>query len=88
MPDTLDPETELRTLLEEAMWDGDTDKCDEIAPCQCCCHEHTFTTCSARLWGGCRGQGSTDIDAQSWADYYLKTQGMTEEQFFTPFEPS
>lgn len=37
------------------MWAHDTDALFELAPCGCCCHEHYFDDCVARLYGGCRG---------------------------------
>jgi len=46
--------------------------------CECCCSDHTFSGCKARLWGGCRGQGTLSNDEISeWARHY----GMTREQF-------
>jgi hypothetical protein len=61
------------------MWAGDVDLLDELAPCRCCCHEHTFESCEAREWGGCRGQGTmTRAEELSWAKHY----GMTLEEFF------
>jgi hypothetical protein len=75
-------------LLEAAMWAGDTDLLYEIAPCLCCCHEHTFGLgCPAYQWGGCRGQGSAEDPASaenlpSWLAHYKKFHGMTEDEFF------
>jgi hypothetical protein len=71
--------------LEEAMWAGDVDKLYELAPCSCCCHEHTHAWCRARLWGGCRSglaYGDTGDDAQAWLEHYKRFHGMTEEQFY------
>jgi hypothetical protein len=28
--------------LEQAMWGGELDALWELAPCRCCCGEHTF----------------------------------------------
>ncbi len=44
--------------LEAAIWSGDTYRLHELAPCHCCCEEHTFSDCPARAWYGCRGQWS------------------------------
>lgn len=55
-----DIDEELRnrfSTVEEAMWAGDQARCYELAPCRCCCDEHTFFNCEARTWGGCLGQG-------------------------------
>jgi hypothetical protein len=65
--------------VEDAIWAGDMDWLDEHLHCECCCNEHTGEGCPARLWGGCRGQGSmTRADEESWARHY----GMTLDQFF------
>ena len=56
------------------MWDGDVDRLHEIASCRCCCSDHTFEDCIARLWEGCRGSGTlTRQDIQKWADHYKMT---------------
>lgn len=70
--------------LEAAVWAGDYDKLQELAPCRCCCHEHTFGSgCPAYAWGGCRGQATvTREELESWADHYARFHGMTREQFF------
>ncbi len=69
--------------IERAMWEGDVNKLDELAPCGCCCHEHTFENCPARDWYGCRGQGTmTRADEDSWARHYETAHGMTREEFF------
>ena len=50
------PEIVVRLMaIERAMWDRDYDALDAIAPCRCCCDDHTFASCLTRLWGGCRG---------------------------------
>lgn len=36
------------------MWAGDTERLQELYPCECCCKEHTHTTCPARHYNGCR----------------------------------
>lgn len=69
--------------LEAAMWAGDIDRLRELAPCQCCCADHFFDCCEARVWGGCRGQDSmTRADHESWAHHYVQFHGMTRDQFF------
>lgn len=72
--------------LKAAMWAGDIDALQEIAPCGCCCHEHTHIYCAAREWGGCRsglrpGESEKGI-AEEWADFYVKERGMTREEFY------
>ncbi len=72
-------------ILEDAMWAGDEARLWEIAPCRCCCHEHTFGWgCPAYVWGGCRGQGSVEWSAEeeSWARHYMSVHGMTRNQFY------
>jgi hypothetical protein len=65
--------------IENAMWAGDLDKLHELAACICCCHEHTFEHCPARVWDGCRGSGTlTFTDTEEWRAFY----GMTETQFY------
>lgn len=72
--------------LIDAMWAGDVDRLEELAPCGCCCHEHTHIYCGAREWGGCRsglGPGeSLEGDAQAWQEHYAKYHGMTEAEFY------
>jgi len=68
--------------IERAIWDGDTGWLDLHLGCGCCCHEHTFEGCPARMWNGCRGQYSSDYDDESWARFYETAYGMTREQFF------
>jgi hypothetical protein len=73
-------------VLAAAMWAGDVDTLHELAPCGCCCHEHTFSSCAARVWGGCRsglGPGETlEGDEQAWKEHYARFHGMTEAQFY------
>ena len=67
--------------VKEAMWAGDTDRLQELAPCQCCCSEHTCReACRAWVWGGCRGYGTKDphTEAVAWAKHY----GMTLDEFY------
>jgi hypothetical protein len=71
----------LPEWVEEAIWSGDSDTLRERAPCGCCCSEHTFERCPARLWGGCRGQGTlTMMDVDEWASHY----GVSREEFLDP----
>lgn len=73
------------TAIETAMWAGDTDRLREIAPCRCCCVEHTFSDCAARQWGACRGgQGPTPQQLQEeWVRHYERFHGMSRERFFS-----
>lgn len=73
--------------LEEALWAGDADRLQELAPCECCCHEHTFTCCKARQWGGCRGQGSEQYEPEPWFQFLKQTRGMTWEEFYGRKKP-
>jgi hypothetical protein len=71
----------LPKWMERAIWEGDVDALQERAPCVCCCAEHTFESCPARLWRGCRGQDSlTRKDIDEWARHY----GMTVYDFLNP----
>jgi hypothetical protein len=64
--------------MEKAIWDGDINTLYEKAGCRCCCAEHTSEDCPARLWEGCRGQGTlTQADIDSWVRHY----GITKEKF-------
>ena len=73
----------MRGELERAMWAGDIERLDEIARCRCCCHEHTFEWCYARIWGGCRGQHTmTRAEERSWVEHYRRFHGMTEDEFW------
>jgi hypothetical protein len=68
----------LPVWMVDAIWAGDLDTLEERAGCICCCAEHTFEHCPARLWEGCRGQGAlTRADIDEWARHY----GMTREEF-------
>ena len=74
----------MTTAIENAMWRGGTDQLHELAPCICCCAEHTFEECPARAWFGCRGNGVTpQDDAEAWAEHYQAHHGMTREEFFS-----
>jgi len=46
---------EQQKKIADAMWAKDLDALEELAPCKCCCNEHTFRDCPARAWHGCRG---------------------------------
>ena len=73
----------LPANLAWALWAGDVDRLHELAPCGCCCWEHTFEWCEARLWFGCRGQGTmTRAEEKSWFQFYKETRGMSEAEFF------
>jgi hypothetical protein len=69
--------------LESAAWAGDIDQLHELAPCDCCCDEHTFGNCPARAWGGCRGQNAmTREDERGRQRHYEQFHNMTEDQFY------
>jgi hypothetical protein len=71
--------------LHEAMYAGDVEKLDELAPCNCCCAEHTFLNCPARIWGGCRGGAlgdDPDAEEASWLRHYQTHHGLTEDEFY------
>jgi hypothetical protein len=42
--------------IEDAMWRGDNAWLANNLPCKCCCEEHTYRDCPARVWSGCMGQ--------------------------------
>jgi hypothetical protein len=71
-----------QTTLEEAIWAGDVDRLYDLAPCKCCCADHTFSNCPARQWNGCRGQDSEQYDSKKWFEFYKATRGMTEAEFY------
>lgn len=78
---------ETLAAIQKAMWENDIDTLDRIARCECCCGDHTFESCYARLWGACRGQGSlTRADITKWEEHYAKTRGMTRDEFYGTFE--
>jgi hypothetical protein len=73
----------LPPRLAEAVWAGDVNALCRLAPCRCCCHEHTFESCEARLWGGCRGQSTmTRAEEESWANHYARFHGMSWDAFY------
>jgi len=78
-------ESQMDERLRTAMWEGDVATLEELAPCGCCCAEHTFGPgCPAYQWGGCRGQGVGDerAEEESWKRHYMAEHGMTEAQFY------
>ena len=69
--------------LDIALWAGDVTALQKLAPCVCCCSEHTFNHCPARAWYGCRGQGAmTRADQEAWCRHYMTHHGMTEDEFY------
>lgn len=71
--------------LQEAMWSGNVDRLHELAPCDCCCDEHTSVHCPAREWNGCKSglaPGEDEDDRSWWVAYYEQTRGMTATEFF------
>jgi len=67
--------------LKNAIWAGDMDKVHALAPCRCCCVDHTFDDCLARAAGVCRGQGEPTFaerrsDEASWARHYKEHHGI------------
>jgi hypothetical protein len=79
-------DAELLQRIEAAMWDSDTALLDELAPCRCCCHEHTFESCPARAWHGCKGQAGDEVtqaEVESWVRVYAAApHWMTRAEFF------
>lgn len=73
----------VASRIRDAMWAGNTELLHELAPCDCCCEEHTYDSCPARQWYGCRGQETmTFADGLEWAAHYSRYHGMTEQEFF------
>lgn len=79
----LTPE-EFVAKLEGAFWAKNKDDLHSLAGCDCCCHEHTFPNCLARLWGGCRSaraygddRPTDQDDVEGWAAHY----GVSLEEF-------
>lgn len=80
-----DKDPELMTALEKAIWADDRATLDRLAPCDCCCWEHTFLYCDARIWNGCRsglGLGEIAYDERAWAQHYKQYHGMSKEEFY------
>lgn len=71
---------EWKEAVNEAMWDNNRERLDELrASCDCCCDEHTFESCGARYVGDCRGQNAmTHTDLAGWMKHY----GMCSEEFY------
>jgi hypothetical protein len=63
-----------RSQIERAIWEGDVDLLQELAPCRCCCAEHTFEQ------SGCRGSDS--VDEASWQKFYEQHRGMSSDEFY------
>ena len=61
-----------RAQIEDAMWAGNMDWLHENAECVCCCWEHTFMGCPARIWAGCRGgfEGEKSYDPEGYLDWW------------------
>ncbi len=82
----IDMDSELKTKVKQLMWAGGVDELREIAPCSCCCADHTNAYCPARLWEGCRSglpYGEDEhSEAQKWADHYAKYHDMNKESFY------
>lgn len=74
--------TRSTDTIVEAMWEGNTTRLHVIAPCGCCCAEHTSERCPARSWNGCRGVWSELADEESWVRHYQTRHGMTREEFY------
>lgn len=75
----------LQKRIEQAVWEGDESTLQDLAPCRCCCDEHTFGYgCPAYAWGGCRGQGMAEWPAEeeAWVRHYAKAHGMSRDQFY------
>lgn len=76
----------LEEQIEAAMWAEDSERLWELAPCVCCCREHTFPNCTARLWNGCYsglafGESQFEDD-RAWFAHYQKFHGMSEATFY------
>lgn len=76
----------MDTVLEVAIWAGDVETLDRLAPCRCCCSEHTFgPACPAWVWAGCRGYDTSGMtmhqEYEAWLAHYARFHGMTEDQF-------
>lgn len=74
--------TQSTDTIVEAMWEQNTTRLHVIAPCKCCCADHTSVKCPARAWSGCRGEWHPEDDVESWVRHYEQRHGMTREQFF------
>lgn len=68
--------------IDRAIWEGDIEYLQQYAGCICCCGEHTFSSCPAKVWGGCRGGPGTPADEYNdWKKHYMRFHGMTEDEF-------
>lgn len=65
------------------MWAGDVGVLWRLAPCRCCCVDHTGPSCPARSWFGCLGSsGKGDgEDYEAWFRHYERSHGFTREKF-------
>ena len=82
-------DTELLRRIDAAVWAGDERTLYELAPCHCCCHEHTFEDCVARALGrrprlGCGGGHPRPPPRGRVVGlgYYGQAHGMTRAEFF------
>tara|TARA_Y100000815_G_C13254983_1_gene466989 strand:- start:365 stop:643 length:279 start_codon:yes stop_codon:yes gene_type:complete len=78
-------EEALRKKIEKAIWEGDEETLHALAPCECCCGEHTYLRCPARLYQACRSglnYEETTPNEDSWLKHYTQHHGMTVEQFY------
>lgn len=80
-------DTKLLQRVDVAVWAGDQATLFELAPCRCCCEEHTAADCHARAWHGCKGQFGDEVPAQaeveSWVRVYAAApHWMTRAEFF------
>lgn len=49
-----DPDREAKIAIR-LMFEGNREALDERFRCECCCEEHTYLSCPARIWHGCKG---------------------------------
>lgn len=73
---------DLKLEVQDAMWAQNVERLHVIAGCKCCCDEHTFVSCPARLWFGCKGQWTEDSFEQGQSWFRLYKERMTESEFF------
>jgi hypothetical protein len=77
----------LLQRIDAAVWAGDQAILFELAPCRCCCEEHSFRSCPATVWHGCRGQfGDSNYpeqsDVESWVRVYAAAPHWMERREF------
>ena len=51
--------------IRAAMFSGNVDVLERNLRCTCCCNEHTFESCPARRWNGCRGSAQSQ-ESDTW----------------------